>query len=105
MFNTPTVCLDSLLKVHKMQMSALHKFNRDLAKTSDLIAQTYTHQGNTTIIITIKDSKLLGQFALACKYLEQSCSSVGATYGEQSVEFANELQKLASLLFHRSVQQ
>lgn len=29
---------------------------------------------------------------------------MGATYGEQSIEFANEMQKMASILFHRSVE-
>lgn len=34
------------------------------------------------------------------KFLEQSCNSVRAIFGEQSIEYANEVQKMAQIHFH-----
>lgn len=79
------VSLDSLLECRKMQESVLHRYNRDLAKTNDMIAQKYASQGD---------------FILSGKFLEQSCLSVCTVYGEQSIEFANELHKMAQVQFH-----
>ncbi len=42
-----------------------------------------------------------GDFASALQFLEQSCIAVGFIYGEESIEYGNEMNKMASVLFHR----
>ena len=37
--------LDLLHKCHSMQTSVLHRYNQDLARTNDAIAQAYASQG------------------------------------------------------------
>ena len=48
-------------------------------------------------------TSILGNFELSVEYLKQSCYSVSVLFGEWSIEFANEIKKLASILFHRFV--
>lgn len=43
---------------------------------------------------------LVGDFKLSSQFLEPSCHTVGIIYGENSLQYANELQKLASIFFH-----
>ena len=46
---------------------------------------------------------LTGDFKSAVPYCRQSCEAVGVVYGNNSVEVADEKEKLSQLLFHRSV--
>lgn len=41
----PAAVLDLLLECRGLQASVLHKYNRDLARSNDLIAQIYASQG------------------------------------------------------------
>ena len=44
---------------------------------------------------------ILGDFKSAVSYCQQSCATVGVVYGSNSVEVADEKEKLSQLLFHR----
>ena len=45
-----------------------------------------------------------GDFKSAVPYCQQSCEAVGVVYGYNSVEVADEKEKISQLLFHRSVE-
>ena len=38
---------------------------------------------------------------MACRFLECSSDAVSTLFGKHSIEFGNEMQKLASVYFHR----
>ncbi len=44
-----------------------------------------------------------GAAATASRFLKLSCDTVGEIFGKQSIEFGNEMHKLASVYYHRLV--
>ena len=42
-----------------------------------------------------------GDFQSAVPYCQKSCEVVGVVYGNNSIELADEVQKISQLLFHR----
>lgn len=92
-----------LLECHRVQSSVLHKYSLALARTNDELAREYASKGTKVNMYNqdLSVKHILGDFGSSCRYLELSCDSVGAVYGKQSIEYGNELQKLASVMFHR----
>ncbi|KAK3103783.1 hypothetical protein FSP39_021868 [Pinctada imbricata] len=74
-----------LLECFKLRKVILHPHHKLMAETQDCLARCYS---------------ITGQFEKAVKFLKPSVKSVMVTYGEQSIEYANELQKYAEILVH-----
>ena len=83
----------------------------ELAQTNDTLAQAYARQGSCPLYfnpppsLTCYDLNVgslpnAGDFQTACHYSEQSYKAVEVVYGSNSIELANESQKLAQLFFH-----
>ncbi|XP_033119372.1 SET and MYND domain-containing protein 4-like isoform X2 [Anneissia japonica] len=77
--------LEVLMQCCNMQSRILYKYNRSLSETQDCLARCYA---------------MLGDFGSASKYLQQSISTVEKRFGSDSIEFANELHKLAQVQFN-----
>ncbi|XP_038058725.1 SET and MYND domain-containing protein 4-like [Patiria miniata] len=78
-------CLGILHQCYNIQREILYKHHKALAETQDCLAQCYSH---------------MGDFKTAGKYLQLSIETVEKQYGSESIELANELHKLAQVLFN-----
>ncbi|XP_077996435.1 protein-lysine N-methyltransferase SMYD4-like [Glandiceps talaboti] len=79
---------DSLAILHEcyeVQQTILYRHHQQLAETQDCLARCYV---------------TLGENEIAIKYLKLSIETVEITYGKDSIELANELTKLAQILFN-----
>ncbi|XP_070572634.1 SET and MYND domain-containing protein 4-like [Ptychodera flava] len=77
--------LSTLQRCYKLQQSVLYKHNIDLSNTEDCLARCF---------VTLGDSET------ACRYLKRSIATVAFIYGNNSIELAHELQKLAQIMFN-----
>ncbi|XP_060575894.1 SET and MYND domain-containing protein 4-like [Ruditapes philippinarum] len=75
--------IEVLEECHTIRRSILYKHNKLLADAQDCLARCYAMTGN---------------FKKALKYLRESVKTVEIMFGENSIEFANELQKLSETL-------
>ncbi|KAH3882824.1 hypothetical protein DPMN_006769 [Dreissena polymorpha] len=77
--------LQNLQKCLELQKSLLYRNNRKLSETQDCLARCHATKG---------------QFHQASKYIEESIGTVVINYGQESIEAANEFQKLSEILIN-----
>lgn len=75
--------LNSLKRCQQLQERALYKSNKDLTATYDMLAKCYA---------------TLGHYKKSENYLEIMLPAVEEQYGANSIEIANELQKLSDVM-------
>ncbi|XP_022086446.1 SET and MYND domain-containing protein 4-like [Acanthaster planci] len=78
-------CLGILHQCYNVQRDILYKHHKALAETQDFLAKCYS---------------CMGDYKTAGKYLRLSIATVEKQYGQDSIELANELHKLAQVLFN-----
>ncbi|KAK3913191.1 SET and MYND domain-containing protein 4 [Frankliniella fusca] len=77
------IALSNLNQCRELQERALYHVNKDLSATYDMLAKCYA---------------TLGNYSKSIEYLELMLPSIEEQYGANSIEVANELQKLSDVM-------
>lgn len=77
------IALNNLNRCRELQERALYHGNKDLSATYDMLAKCYA---------------TLGNYSKSVEYLELMLPAIEEQYGANSIELANELQKLSDVM-------